>query len=77
MVDKKQGEMVSIERIKGVQPEISEVNQKLREEVDKIFAVIQNDEERHTAVKNGAVISQEDVLTDFVNNHSNRLIKFN
>ena len=77
MVDKQQGELVSIEKIKGKQPEIGLVNQKLRAEVEKIVATIQNDEYRHTAVKNGTVISQEDILTDFVSNHSKKLIHFN
>ena len=40
MVDKQQGELVSIEKIKGKQPEIGLVNQKLRAEVEKIVATI-------------------------------------
>ena len=77
LADKSSAELVSMEKIKGREADIGRINERFREAVEKIQEAIESDEQRHTAVKNGVEIAQEDILADFVNNRSQKLINFN
>ena len=71
LADKSSAELVSMEKIKGREAEIRRINEQFSAAVEQIQDAIDRDEQLHTSVsKNGVEIASEDILADFVNNHS-------
>ena len=71
LADKSSAELVSMEKIKGREAEIRRINEQFSAAVEQIQDAIDRDEQLHTSVsRNGVEIASEDILADFVNNHS-------
>ncbi len=71
LADKSSAELVSMEKIKGREAEIRRINDQFSAAVEQIQDAIDRDEQLHTSVsRNGVEIASEDILADFVNNHS-------